>query len=42
MSFEDFTLIDDTSIDISIIKRDFMKIYRQRRAKIVVSKEYNA
>ena len=31
---EDFQLIDDSKIDDSIIKRDFIKIYHQHAAKV--------
>ena len=34
MSAEDFQLIDDSMIDDSIIKRDFIKIYHQQGAEV--------
>ena len=34
MSAEDFQLIDDSKIDDSIIKRDFIKIYHQSGANV--------
>ena len=34
MSIEDFQLIDETTIDTSIIKRDYTKIYHQYRANL--------
>ena len=34
MSLEDFKLIDFKTIDISIIKGDFIKIYHQRGANL--------
>ena len=34
MSAEDFQLIDDSKIDDSIIKRDFIKIYHQHGAEV--------
>ena len=34
MSGEDFQLIDDSKIDDSIIKRDFIKIYHQHGAEV--------
>ena len=34
MSVEDFQLIDETTIDTSIIKRDYTKIYHQHRANL--------
>ena len=34
MSLKDFQLKDDTSIDTSIIKRDYMKIYHQQVARL--------
>ena len=34
MSAEDFQLIDDSEIDDSIIKRDFIKIYHQHGAEV--------
>ena len=34
MSLEDFQLIDKEPIDISIIKRDFMKVYHQSGANL--------
>ena len=32
MSFEDFQLIDNESINDSIVKRDFLKVYHQEVA----------
>ena len=34
MGFKDFTFLDETSIDPSIIKRDFMEINHQREAQL--------
>ena len=34
MSAEDFQLVDDSKIDDSILKRDFMKIYHQHGAEV--------
>ena len=34
MSLVDFQLVDDESIDNSIIKRDFIKIYHQQGAQL--------
>ena len=34
MSAEDFQMIDDSKIDNSIIKRDFIKIYHQHGAEV--------
>ena len=34
MSLEDFELINDTTIDNSILKRDFLKIYHQQGANL--------
>ena len=34
MSAEDFQLIDDSKMDDSIIKRDFIKIYHQSGANV--------
>ena len=34
MSAEDFQLIDDSKIDDSIIKRDFIKTYHQHGAEV--------
>ena len=34
MSAEDFQMIDDSKIDDSIIKRDFIKIYHQHSAEV--------
>ena len=34
MSAEDFQLIDDSKIDDSIIKRDFINIYHQHGAEV--------
>ena len=34
MSAEDFQFIDDSKIDDSIIKRDFIKIYHQHGAEV--------
>ena len=34
MSAEDFEMIDDSKIDDSIIKRDFIKIYHQHGAEV--------
>ena len=34
MSAEDFQLIDDSRIDDSIIKRNFIKIYHQNGAEV--------
>ena len=34
MSIEDFQLIDETTIDTSIVKRDYTKIYHQHRANL--------
>ena len=34
MSLEDFQLIDNETIDNSIIKRDFLKIYHQQGANL--------
>ena len=34
MSLEDFDLIDNESIDISIFKRDFIKVYHQQGAQL--------
>ena len=39
MSLESFKLLDDTTIDTSIIKLDFMKIYHQRGAQLVDSNQ---
>ena len=33
MSLEDFQLLDDETIDISIVKKDFIKIYHQQGAQ---------
>ena len=34
MSAEDFQLIDDSKIDVSIIKRDFINLYHQHGAEV--------
>ena len=39
MSTEDFQLIDDSKIDDSIIKRDFMKIYHQNGAEVNIENQ---
>ena len=39
MSVEDFQIIDDTSIDISIFKRAFMKLHHQQGAQLNDSKQ---
>ena len=35
MSFEGFQLIDNETNDISVIKKDFMKIYHQQGALLI-------
>ena len=39
MSPEDFQLLDDTSIDTSIIKRDYLKKYHPRGAQLNYSNQ---
>ena len=39
MSAEDFQLIDDSKIDDSIMKRDFIKIYHQHGAEINIENQ---
>ena len=34
MSLEDFQLLDNEPIDISIIKRDFLKVYLEQGAQL--------
>ena len=41
MSHEDFQLIDDTTIDTSIIERDCMKKYHQQGAQLSNSNQGN-
>ena len=41
MSLEDFQLIDNETIDKSIIKRDFLKIYHQQGAQLNHSDQNN-
>ena len=39
MSLEEFPLLDDTSIDTSATKRDYMKIYHQQGAELCISNQ---
>ena len=39
MSSEDFQLIDDSKIDDSVIKRDFIKIHHQQGAEVYIENQ---
>ena len=41
VSIEDSVLLDNETIDSSIIKRNFLKIYHQQAANIIVSDQNN-
>ena len=40
MSLEDFQLLDNDVFDNGIVKRDFMKVYRQQRAQLTDPAQY--
>ena len=39
MSLEEFQLLDDTSVETSIIKRAYMKLYHQQGAEVKISNQ---